>query len=425
MATKKHSTDYIGVRYRKHPTRKCGRVADQYFYIRHRPVRGGKLVEEGVGWASEGWTAAKVSKLLGELKANADTGEGPRTLKEKRELHALSMERDEETRREEIREAVTFADVAARFVAWAKNNKASWADDESRLRLHVLPRLGHKRLADITTQDIEDMKTALQRKKPKRGRHKSLRPATVQQCLALARTVFNFAMNTPMHPNDPTTMIFTGLNPARQSRKFTGGVRPLKFDNRRMRIFTDDEIGKLMEATCVSSQDIHDIALLALDVGLRRREVVMLRPEYFVRETMSLKIFDPKNGQTRTVFIGSLYPQAETMMLNRMAALGSKANWIFPGRWDGCRDKTSITRQFGVVLGWLRINDAITDDRMRAVFHTCRHTHATKMLEKGVDIYTLKDLMGHEDIAVTERYLHLCDAVKRQKALQGGGLRIG
>ena len=168
----------------------------------------------------------------------------------------------------------------------------------------------------------------------------------------------------------------------------------------------------------------HDITLLALDVGIRRREVVALRPEFFIRDSMALKIFDPKNGQTRTVFIGSLIPKAAAMMLNRMQRLPKKANWIFPGRWGDQRDKTSITRQFGVICGWLGINAGITDDRMRGVFHTLRHTHATRMLEKGVDIYSLKDLMGHEDIAVTERYLHLCDQVKRKKALKGGGFDI-
>ena len=39
------------------------------------------------------------------------------------------------------------------------------------------------------------------------------------------------------------------------------------------------------------------------------------------------------------------------------------------------------------------------------------------MLESGVDIYTLKELLGHSSVAVTEGYLHLCDRAKREKAL--------
>ena len=49
--------------------------------------------------------------------------------------------------------------------------------------------------------------------------------------------------------------------------------------------------------------------------------------------------------------------------------------------------------------------------------HTLRHTFATRMLESGVDIYTLKELLGHSSVSVTEGYLHLCDRAKREKSL--------
>lgn len=425
MAIKKISTDYSGIRYREHASRMCGRKPDRYYYIRYRPERGGKQREEGIGWTSQGWSPRKVFEdVLSPIQRACDTGKGPRSLKEMREAVRLTEAEITAKAVQKEKQGITFAEVAARFVLWAKDNKASWKDDESRLRLHVIPRLGEKPMTAITTTDIERMKNQLKRVKPKRGRHTTMRPATITQCLAVTRTVFNFAMETPLRGDNPDVMIFTGRNPARMSSKFRGGVRPLKFDNRRMRIYTTAELGKLLEATCVSSQDLHDITLLALDVGIRRREVVALRPEFFIRDSMALKIFDPKNGQTRTVFIGSLIPKAAVMMLNRMQRLPKKANWIFPGRWGDQRDMTSITRQIGVVCGWLGINKGISDDRMRAVFHTLRHTHATLMLEKGVDIYSLKELMGHEDIAVTERYLHLCDQVKREKAFRGGGVDI-
>jgi len=42
-----------------------------------------------------------------------------------------------------------------------------------------------------------------------------------------------------------------------------------------------------------------------------------------------------------------------------------------------------------------------------AVFHTLRHTYASWLVESGVDLYTVKKLMGHSTIAMTERYSHL------------------
>lgn len=45
------------------------------------------------------------------------------------------------------------------------------------------------------------------------------------------------------------------------------------------------------------------------------------------------------------------------------------------------------------------------DSNVRASPHTCRHTFAQLQLKSGIDLYTLSRLMGHENIAVTQRYL--------------------
>ena len=42
--------------------------------------------------------------------------------------------------------------------------------------------------------------------------------------------------------------------------------------------------------------------------------------------------------------------------------------------------------------------------------HRWRHTYATSLLRRGVDIHVVQRLMGHVNIATTTRYLHLCDA---------------
>lgn len=46
-------------------------------------------------------------------------------------------------------------------------------------------------------------------------------------------------------------------------------------------------------------------------------------------------------------------------------------------------------------------------------FHMARHTFATKLLRRGVDIYTVKELMGHSSVSSTEKYLHLVSADKK------------
>jgi len=84
MASEKTSTPFPGVRFRYHKTRKFNGSLDKYFFIRYHV--DGKLKEEGIGWASEGWNAKKASMELSGLKKAHLTGEGPQTLHEKRQL---------------------------------------------------------------------------------------------------------------------------------------------------------------------------------------------------------------------------------------------------------------------------------------------------------------------------------------------------
>jgi len=47
-------------------------------------------------------------------------------------------------------------------------------------------------------------------------------------------------------------------------------------------------------------------------------------------------------------------------------------------------------------------------------FHDLRHTFATRLVEKGADIETVRDLLGHYSITVTQRYTHSNEDRKRK-----------
>lgn len=48
------------------------------------------------------------------------------------------------------------------------------------------------------------------------------------------------------------------------------------------------------------------------------------------------------------------------------------------------------------------------------IFHCSRHTCATLLLNSGVDIYTVKEILGHTDIGTTMQYAKVVDKTKRK-----------
>ena len=48
--------------------------------------------------------------------------------------------------------------------------------------------------------------------------------------------------------------------------------------------------------------------------------------------------------------------------------------------------------------------------------HLARHSFASLLLENGVDIYTIKSLMGHTNVKTTQIYTHIVDAAKEKAA---------
>jgi site-specific recombinase XerD len=55
---------------------------------------------------------------------------------------------------------------------------------------------------------------------------------------------------------------------------------------------------------------------------------------------------------------------------------------------------------------WRKIRTALGGDK-EWVLHAFRHTYASRLVQRGVDLYTVMQLMGHSTFKVTERYAHL------------------
>lgn len=162
--------------------------------------------------------------------------------------------------------------------------------------------------------------------------------------------------------------------------------------------------------------------LLSLDCGPRAGELVHLLRESCDPESGAIRIYKgsranpgTKGGASRLVFAGQLFPEALVMLRRRLAAPG-RGPYLFPGPDGRARDVNGLSRAMRRIMEKLGFNDGVDDPRNLVVWHTLRHTFATRMLEAGVDIYTLKELLGHASVTTTEIYLHLCDRAKREQA---------
>ena len=416
-----------GIIYREHASRKHGKRADRFIAIRYRSGSG-KRSTETLGWTSDGYSVDKAIGLLREFKENIRTGVRPQSLKEKREMA-------ENARREEARLAqraklqiITFGELAELYIVWAKENRISGKDVEALLRNHVLGFLGERQAGDITSTDINELRKRLESTSPKSGRRKNdeaarLSPGTVIHVLKTVREVYNFALETPA-PSDQSVMLFQGLNPARMTKRGRG-VRPPTHDHRRLRILNDEEIQKLLayKSRRTEYAELHDMMLLFLDTGPRDGELAHLKKESIDSVSGAVRFLkgsdadrSTKGGMARIVHAGQLFPECLDMLKKRLAA-PSVSPYLFPGKTGGARNTDAISRAMSRIAKKLGFNEGVTDPRNIVVLHTLRHTFATRMLEAGCDIYTLKELMGHESVKTTEGYLHLCNRAKREQAL--------
>lgn len=84
---------------------------------------------------------------------------------------------------------------------------------------------------------------------------------------------------------------------------------------------------------------------------------------------------------------------------------GDPDQLIFPDK-NG-KVMAGVSNSFKDTVNELGFNDGITDRRQKLVFHSLRHTCASWLVMSGVDLYVVKEILGHASIAMTERYSHL------------------
>jgi integrase len=370
-------TEFRGVRYYKHPTRKNGVRYDQYFAIRY--AIDGRMIEEGLGWATKGWSASEAARVLAELKKAGKTGEGPTSLAERREKRRKLREKSE-------RERVSFADYwKDTYFPHSKDSKAFKSHDRERSLFERWIKLviGAMPFKDIAPIHIEKIK----KKMVDAG--KSSR--SIQYALAVVRQVYNDARRHG---------VFMGESPVKS-------VRPPVVNNRRLRFFTYEEADALLSEILKTDPEAWEMALLSLHTGLRAGEIFKLTWADIDTGRGLIAVKDAKSGRSR---FAHMTEAVKDMLQSKTAGKPSELLYSSPG---GAL-RREVPRSIKEAIDALGFNEGREDRRDRAVFHTFRHTFASWLVQAGVDLYRVKELMGHSVMVMTERYAHLAPQNTRQ-----------
>lgn len=190
---------------------------------------------------------------------------------------------------------------------------------------------------------------------------------------------------------------------------------------------TDDEINVLLPELKKVSEETFCHAVMALNTGMRAGEIWGLTWADVDLENSILTLRDTKNRKTRIAYLNDI---TSRLLTDRKPKNPDPSGLVFPGKGGGKIDK--ISRTFKRVADRIGLNAGITDPRQKIVFHSCRHTFASRLVKNHVDIYVVKELLGHSRLKQTSRYAHnapenLMDAVnslsrgETNKATEGEG----
>ena len=262
---------------------------------------------------------------------------------------------------------IKFESVTEKYLNHVRTYKRSYIRDQLSIR-HLTDFFGGKYLNEITPYLIEEYK---------QNRLEFIKPATVNRELACLKYLFNLAINWELATTNPVTKI----------KFFKEELLPLK-------ILSGEEVNQLISA-CLPH--LKPIVIMALHTGMRRGEILNLKWESIDFDTGLILVANSKNSENRYIPISSYLAQV-------LSNLRKVSSYVFVNP-NTKRPYSEIRQAFHSAVK--------TAGLARMRFHDLRHNFASQMVMSGVDIVTVKEILGHRSIKMTMRYSHLTQDHKK------------
>jgi len=267
---------------------------------------------------------------------------------------------------------VTFFNIAVQYLEnYAKVNNRAWKRDKDCLK-NMKAFFGNCCLKDITPFQIEKYKA--------HRLHQGVKPGTVNRELSVLKRVFNLAIDWNMAEENPVRRV-----------KFFQQPEPKE------RILSEGEERKLISA---SSEHLRPIIITALNTGMRLGEILSLKWRQINLRKREIEVIKTKSGRKRVIPINDV-------LFEILNGLKREDEFVFiyrDSRTNRPRPVKSIRHSF--------TNACRRAEIKGLTFHDLRHTFASRLVEKGIDLITVKELLGHSSVKTTERYTH---TLKKEK----------
>jgi len=279
------------------------------------------------------------------------------------------------------------SELAQKYLEWAEGRQKS-ARWKGFMIKQLVDEFGKVPLRQFNTQLVEQFQSKRLRrgiKKVQIGKdqwaYPPNKPATINRMLAVLSHMFTKAVDWKMMPKD----VAAGIN-----------AKMLPENNRRLRFLSKEECQALIHAC---DPHLKPIVITALNTGMRRGEILTLRWDQHVDLKHNFILLDnTKNGERREIPVNKTLCAVLQGLPRRI-----DIPYVFFDPATG-KPYKEFKRSFGSACRRAGIRDFRP--------HDLRHTFASQLVMAGVDLTTVKELLGHKEIRMTLRYAHLAASHK-------------
>ena len=169
-------------------------------------------------------------------------------------------------------------------------------------------------------------------------------------------------------------------------------VKMERENNERERVLGYDEEERLLEAC---PQWLSEIIIFALDTGAREGEILTLNVKSIDPFRRVATILQSKTGQYKTIPLTS---RVFEILKNKIKVRNLHHDLVFPSENGTKITASNLGRAFRKALKKVGIEDF--------KFHDLRHSYASRLVQSGIDPYTIQRLLGHKDPKMVQRYAH-------------------